>query len=72
MRRLADVVQGLPPIGPLPPDPDPTIDGFVETPFMVDGSVDTLAVNAEADLHALRTLPAAAVVNYLQVRPHLW
>jgi hypothetical protein len=72
VRRLADVVQGLPPIGPLPPDPDPTIDGFVETPFMVDGSVDTLAVNAEADLHALRTLPAAAVVDYLQVRPHRW
>ena len=69
---LDDIVTRLPPVLPPRPQPDPAPDFFIETPFMKDGTVDQIAINAEADLEALQTLPPAEVAEYLQARPYLW
>jgi hypothetical protein len=52
------------PIGPDPLGPDPV-------PFLKGGVIDELALNAEQDLLALRSLPAVQQAAYVEARPYL-
>jgi hypothetical protein len=69
IKELEDIVRRLPkfPPRPNPPDPPP----FVESLFIKEGSLDELAVHASRDLAALRVLPHAEAIGYINARPYL-
>jgi hypothetical protein len=79
IRELEEVIRVIPefpPIrGPFPeprpgPGPDPL--PFISEPqFVRDGTLDEFAINAGADLAALRRLKGPAVVAYIAARPYL-
>jgi hypothetical protein len=67
IRDLEELVEVLPPIGPVP---DPPF--FDELPFLKSGAKDQRAINAEVDLKALESLPASELPAYIQARPYLF
>ena len=70
--ELEEIVRGIPeiPEGPQPPGPDPDPIALNSSLFK-DGTLDEQALNAAQDLRALRTLPAARIVEYVNARPYL-
>lgn len=68
IRDLEIIVSGLPrpPKGPFPPPPDP-----FRTPIFKGGGLNELALNAAADLAALRTLDGPEAVQYVNSRLYL-
>jgi hypothetical protein len=74
VRDLEDIVDGLgrvPPIppGPWPPDPEPAPPLPYE--LIKEGALDERAVNAGADLAALRSLSPKLIPDYVNARPYL-
>lgn len=71
--KIPDFPPPPPPPFPEPgPGPDPVpFAADVTLPFMTDGSLDLMAVNAARDLAAIRRLPAAEVAGYIGARPWL-
>lgn len=69
VRELEDLVEVLPPIDPPLPDPPPI---FENIEFLKGGAEDERAINAEVDLKALKSLPAAEQAAYIQARPYLF
>ncbi|MCB1035920.1 MAG: hypothetical protein KDD47_19015 [Acidobacteria bacterium] len=72
LHELERIVHEIPPIRIRPVGPDPIPERLAVTPFFKDGAEDERALNAEADLAALRALPAAEQVAYIEARPYLW
>ncbi len=57
---------------PVPPRPGPGPDPApFDVPFIKDGALDKLALNASHDLRALRTLPRTEIADYINARPYL-
>lgn len=75
--ELEDIVAGLsrvgpfPPNPPFPPDPNPPDPPYFEPHFFKEGALDEKAVNATADLHALRSLPRERLADYVNARGYL-
>ncbi len=61
----------LPPKRGVPPPPPPPFDPL-DTPFFSGGALNELALNATADLHALRSLPREAAAHYINGRAYLY
>lgn len=69
IRELEVIVGGLPkPKFPFPPPPPP--DPFA-TPFFKGGGLNEMALNAPADLRALRSLPGDQAAQYVNSRIYL-
>ncbi len=67
IRELDVIVRGLPtPKFPIPPPPDPFV-----TPLFKGGGLNEMALNAAADLHALRSLRGDQAVQYVNSRLYL-
>lgn len=75
--ELEDIVTGLgrigpfPPNPPFPPDPNPPDPPYLEPHFFKEGALDEKALNATADLHALRALPRERLADYVNARSYL-
>jgi len=65
--RLEKLVVELPP-GPPIPDPPP----FEKVPFQKSGAADLRAIQAEADLRAVKSLSGRELVEYVNARPYLF
>lgn len=55
---------------PFPPRPGPDPAPF-DVPFLKEGALDRLALNAARDLQAIRSLPRAEIAGYINARPYL-
>ncbi|GAB4581381.1 MAG: hypothetical protein Fur0022_41280 [Anaerolineales bacterium] len=67
---LEDLVLEYPPF-PWPPIPGPDPAPFRTLPFFKGGALDEMTFNAKKDLAALRLLPEAQAIEYIQARPYL-
>ena len=70
IRNLEDVVRRIPKVPPIPNPPNPPRD--VQQFFFKDGALDEFTLNAQRDLTALRTLPKAELVEYVNARRYLF
>ena len=81
-RRIGDLIRDLErfvprlpdfpiPRGKFPPPPPPPLGDPLQTPYFKGGALNELALNAAADLHALRTLPIRQAAEYIEARPYL-
>ncbi|MCP3963734.1 MAG: hypothetical protein GY719_38350, partial [bacterium] len=68
IERLEELTLELPPVGPPLPDPPP----FERLPFHKAGTPDKLALSAEADLKAVKTLSGQHLVDYINARHYLY
>ena len=72
---LERYIDRLPPRLPPPkrgvPPPPPPIDPL-DSPFFNGGTLNELALNATADLHALRSLPREQAAHYINGRAYLY
>jgi hypothetical protein len=73
IKDLEDIIRRIPRIPPIPPQPNPPDPPpFAEALFFREGSIDELAVYAARDLAALRSLPQAETIAYVNARPYLF
>lgn len=73
VEELRDIVRGIPEIPDFPPVPPPGPDPApIREAFFTGGALDRKALHARQDLHALQTLPAAQVADYVNGRPYLF
>lgn len=73
--ELVDILERFPPWPPeikWPPRPGPDPVPWKDLPIIADGTLNEIALSAQADLQALRSLPAAEKAAYVQARPHLF
>ena len=68
LRELEELVRVVPPIGP--PDPGPL--RFEDVRFLRGGAADERAINVDADLKAIKSLPPVEQAAYIQARPYLF
>jgi len=68
IRELEELELREPPIGP--PDPGPL--RFQDVSFFAGGAANERAINASADLKAIKSLDPALQVEYIQARPYLF
>ena len=68
---LEDLILQYPPIK-WPPKPEPDPAPFRTLPFFKEGALDELALNAKKDLAAIKSLPEAQVIEYIQARSYLF
>ena len=77
IRDLEEIIRVRPDFPPIPnpfPDPRPGPDPLpfvVEPQFVRDGTLDDFAINAGADLAAVRRLKGPAAIAYITARPYL-
>lgn len=77
IHELEEITAGLrhigpfPPNPPIPPDPNPPDPPFLEPHYFKDGALDQKALNATADLQALRSLPRERLADYINARSYL-
>ena len=72
VRDLEDLLRPFPVIPDIPFPPGPLPDPLpLDLPFMKEGALDELALNAARDLHAIRTLPKEQIAAYINDRPYL-
>lgn len=69
IRDLEDIIRVIPKLPPIPNPPDPP--PFIEGTFLKEGALDEMALHAHRDLSALRALPKAEIVEYINARPYL-
>lgn len=69
IRDLEDLLERIPVKWPPIPEPDPP--PFFELPLFRGGMMNEMALNAPADLAALRSLPQPQKLEYVQARPYL-
>lgn len=72
IRELEELVRVIPPPPIDPPGPGPDPLPFREIPFLKGGAEYKRAINAEADLAAIKELPAPQQASYIQARPYLF
>jgi hypothetical protein len=71
LERIVDRLPKLPqPKFPVPPPPPPPINPF-STPLFRGGALNEMALNAPADLRALRSLGSEQAVQYINSRAYL-
>lgn len=70
---LVDILEKFHPDVPVikwPPRPEPDPSPFT-FPFFKSGAIDEMAINADADLHALKSLPIEQIPAYINARAWL-
>lgn len=71
VRELEDLLRPIRVVPEIPiPRPEPDPPPF-DLPFLKEGALDHMALNAARDLQAIRSLPQAQVVEYINARPYL-